>query len=110
MLPKERRLTKKEFNNIFNNSVNVESDVGYFKVGPINGVSKFACVATKKMNRTSVDRTRIRRRGYAAFTQQISNVPDGYGVIWFLPPKANSVEFSLLVNAVKNMILHLNDV
>ena len=103
MLKKNRRLRKKEFNDIYDRGRNVSSSLGYFKVAEREGVAKFSCVSGKKDVKKSVDRTRIRRRGYAAIAEHLP-VPEGFGVIWFLPPEAQNCDFRVLSQAAKNLI------
>lgn len=110
MLPKKKRLNKKAFDFVYKNGKNVTGPVGYLKVLPNYGQQQVACVAVKKQIKNSTDRTRIRRRGYAAIEEHLDLIPEGMAVIWFLSPKAKDMEFSALSIAFKSMIESLNDV
>ena len=106
MLKKDRRLTRKAFNNTYDTGKNISADIGYFKVAPHDGPSQFACVSAKSDVKTSVNRTRIRRRGYAALADNFP-VPDGWRVIWFLPAAARDCDFSKLRKTARDLIEQL---
>lgn len=110
MLPKNRRLGKKEFSTVYETGKNVSGEIGYFKITQQSGISQFACVAAKKETRRSVDRTRIRRRGYAAIRECLEMIPEGYGIIWFLPPLALDTSFQNLVSSVEEAVTTLQKV
>lgn len=110
MLPKNKRLETNSFDFVYKNGKNVNGTVGYLKVLPDFGRTCVACTTGKKQTKNSSDRTRIRRRGYAAASESFHLIPNGTAVIWFLPPNAKDVEFSVLTTAFKKMIESLSDV
>lgn len=114
MLSKLTRLDKKTFDSVYGFGTNVSGSLGYFKILPWTNteeVTRIACVASRKENKKAVDRNMIRRRGYAAIEENKDKLPEkGYGIIWFLPQEAATVDFSKLVNAAENMIISLDKV
>lgn len=110
MLPKNKRLDANSFNLVYKNGKNVTGSVGYLKVLPDFGRTCVACTAGKRQTKNSVDRTRIRRRGYAAVEDLFEVLPEGMAIIWFLPPEAKDIELTVLKTAFKKMIESLSDV
>lgn len=110
MLPKKKRLDTNSFDFVYKNGKNVNGSVGYLKVMADFGRTSVACTTGKKQTKNSTDRTRIRRRGYAAAAESFDLISDGTAVIWFLPPDAKDLAFSELKNAFKKMIESLSDV
>lgn len=114
MLPKTKRLNKEKFDTVYNFGTNTQSSVGYFKILPwkeLKEPTKVSCVAGRKENKRAVDRSRIRRRGYAVVEQCWEQIPSqGYGIIWFLPKEALALDPPILKAAVETMINSLNNV
>jgi ribonuclease P protein component len=114
MFPRSQRLDKKKFNTVYNFGTNFPASVGYFKIlqwKDSDQPTKIACVVARKQSKKAIDRNRVRRRGYAAFRRCLETLPElGYGVIWFLPPEALTIDFTVLKKSVEKMILSLDTV
>lgn len=110
MLPKNNRLDENTFNFVYENGKNVTGAVGYLKVLANHDRTQVSCTTGRKQTKNSTDRTRIRRRGYAAVEESFDMIPDGTAIIWFLPPTALDLDFSTLSAAFRNMIESLSDV
>lgn len=104
MLARKHRLDKKAFESVFSNGMKVSGSVGYIRYYSLSGPTRVSCVATKGDVSKSVDRTRIRRRGYEAVEESWGQLPEGVGVIWFLPKKAKDIPFAELSASFKDII------
>lgn len=114
MLPKTKRLNKEKFDIVYNFGTNIQSSVGYFKIFRWKDqyeAIKISCVSGRKGNKNATDRNKIRRRGYAVFERLEDKLPEnGYGIIWFMPKEALTLDLSDLKKAVETMINSLNNV
>jgi|AntRauTorcE11897_2_1112592.scaffolds.fasta_scaffold01440_2 ribonuclease P protein component len=110
MLPKKQRLCTDEFDLVYKKGKNVNSSLGYFKIRKNNDTKKISCTTSRKVTRKSVDRNRIRRRGYEAVQMFIDDIPEDMHIIWFLPPEALTTPPPSLQMAVKEMINNLDGV
>jgi len=104
MLPKKNRLSKKEFNQTYTHGENISGDTGYMKITKTHAPTKVSCVVSSNEADTSTERTRVRRRGYAAVEDSIDDIPDEYNVIWFLPASAESGSLADLCAAFTDML------
>lgn len=104
MLKKSNRLTSECFEKVYADGKSVAGAIGYMKIMHSDSCSGVACVAPQSEADSSVERTRIRRRGYAAVEQVFTDIPDNYGIIWFLDTTAINKDFDTLVDAFTDMV------
>jgi|AntRauTorckE6833_2_1112554.scaffolds.fasta_scaffold15810_2 ribonuclease P protein component len=114
MLSKSQRLSKENFDKVFNFGTNLHSGVGYFKIfhwKDADEATKIACVAARKNSKKAVDRNRIRRCGYGAIEKFLDKIPQkGLGIIWFLPQESLTMGPEKLRKAAEDMIISLDQV
>jgi len=96
MLPKKNRLSRKQFDHVYTDGVSVSGGIGYIKILRTEKPAQISCVVSSNEADTSVERTRVRRRGYAAVEKIINKIPSKYSIIWFLPARAELVSIDNL--------------
>jgi ribonuclease P protein component len=106
MLAKRNRLTKKEFDTVFSAGSSVSGKVGYIMYvrDQSQETAKISCVVSGNEAKTSIKRTRIRRRGYAVVEDMLDNIPSDYSIIWFLPGQAESMQMSKLRESFSDIL------
>jgi len=70
MLPKKNRLTKKEFQYIYDNGIKIHSK-NYFLIYINNDIFKISAVAPSKKNKKAVLRNKKRREVYRAIQKKM---------------------------------------
>jgi ribonuclease P protein component len=87
MLPRKRRVSKKQFPRSFSGQA-IKTDIFLMRfVKQKNSFgTRFSCVVSKKIAKTSVSRNKLRRRFYTALEKFLSDIKPGYLVI-FHPSK-----------------------
>jgi ribonuclease P protein component len=86
MLPKERRISRKEFKEFLKKSRSVYSENASLSVygdGTSKNPTRFACVVSKKVANKAVERNKIRRHGYAIIQENIEYIRPGFIAILF---------------------------
>lgn len=88
MLPRRRRVSKEDFSALLPESQSFGTPGMHLRVTPLSlvgkhGPSQFAFVASKKAAKTAVARHKLKRRGYAAVAKHLSEVKDGYALVFF---------------------------
>lgn len=104
MLPKNNRLSQKKFDHVYNKGESVSGGIGYIKILQTDPPTRISCVVSGDEAKTSVKRTRIRRRGYAAVEEFIDDIPGQYSIVWFLPARAASVSIDKLRDSFVRML------
>jgi ribonuclease P protein component len=104
MLPKQNRLSQKEFDYVYNQGESVSGDIGYIKFLKTDTPTKVSCAVSTDAVKISVARTRIRRRGYAAVEKVVADIPSAYSIIWFLPANTDSKSFDDLRDSFTGML------
>jgi len=104
MLPKQNRLSRDEFDRVYNNGESVSGDIGHIKFLQTEKPAKVSCVVSTDAVNKSVTRTQIRRRAYAAIKQTIDDIPKKYSIIWFLPAEAKKRPLNELRTSFVNML------
>lgn len=106
MLAKHSRLTKEEFDEVFEKGKSVRSNDFLIKFLKEKSSTKAAAVISKKKSPLSTDRNRIRRKVYTSLEQLREYFPKGVWVIVFvmnkdLPPNEEiSEELKSLIKKV----------
>lgn len=104
MLSKESRLNSNEFETIYETGRSTSGRLGYIKFGRIDNGPKVACTVPNQTDLTSVDRTRIRRRGYAVVADHFEKIPGNCGVIWFLEPEGLNISYPQLSDVFASFV------
>lgn len=107
MLEKEKRLNRKRFDLVYETGRSVQTNLGYAKFASAD-TRRVACVVSKDECKKSVDRTRIRRRGYAVVEDYFEQIPEGISIIWFLPQTAKTVDIKELSKSFQTIIKKIN--
>lgn len=108
MLPKNRRIERKFFNQTTNSGkrYNSESLVLYVtKISQENGTSpsRFAFSASKKISKLAVDRNKLRRRGYSVILRIINRIKPGY-FCFFSYKKGYNTDFKMLEDEIVGLL------
>ncbi len=103
MLPKDKRLSRQQFETVYDTGSSVQTDIGYAKFARTDK-TRVACVASKDELKNSVDRTQVRRRGYAVVGEYFQEIPQGVSIIWFLPQEAKTVDINTLKQVFENIL------
>ena len=78
MLPKKRRVSKKELDLVFKQGKFISSPLLTFKfISNRNEPAKISFIAPKSVAKTAVARNFLRRRGYSVLEKYISKFPTG---------------------------------
>jgi len=104
MLPKKNRLSQKEFDYVYNQGESVSGDTGHIKFLKTDTPTKVSCAVSTDAVKTSVARTRIRRRGYAVVEKVVDDIPPAYSIIWFLPANTDAKSFDDLRDSFTGML------
>jgi ribonuclease P protein component len=80
MLPKEKRISRKEFPNILKNGKRYHSPHLSLSVvnSNTNSNSKFSFSVSKKICKNATDRNRLRRQGYYIISENLNNIKARY--------------------------------
>ena len=108
MLPKKNRLSQKEFDFVYNQGESVSGDTGYIKFLKTDAPTKVSCAVSTDAVKTSVDRTRIRRRGYAVVEKVVDHISPAYSIIWFLPANTDAKSFDDLRDSFGDVLRAAN--
>ena len=108
MLPKKNRLSQKEFDYVYNQGDSISGDIGHIKFLKTDTPTKVSCAVSTDAVKTSVARTRIRRRGYAAVEKVVDDIPPAYSIIWFLPANTDAKPFGDLRASFDDMLRAAN--
>lgn len=108
MLPKTRRIERKNFSHILNTGKrsNSKSFTLYLsKIEPGSTVdhSKVAFSASKKVVKTAVGRNKCRRRGYSAIGKILNRIKPGY-YLFFVYKKGFETNFHLLEAEIEALL------
>lgn len=83
MLPKNRRIERKEFPTIITSGKRLNSDSFLLYISPLKETnskspSKIAFSASKKVEKLAVKRNKLRRWGYSIIRKHLKHVKDGF--------------------------------
>jgi len=108
MLPKNRRIERKEFNQIITQGkrYNSQSFTLYLsKIEPREASfpSKFSFSVSKKVAKLAVNRNKLRRRGYSIIGRKLEVIKPGF-FMFFLYKKGFEKDYSLLEKEVMGLL------
>ena len=106
MLPKNRRIKKKEFTNILNNGkrYNSQNLLLYLLKTNKSEPSKFSFSISKKICKNAVDRNKYRRRGYSIVTLNMKNIQPGYLCFFSFKKGSNKPAFNALEKEITQLL------
>ncbi len=109
MLPKKRRMQRKEFAILLKTVRRYLSPhlSLFVSKNPANEPyfdTKFAFSASKKVAKTAVLRNKLRRMGYSAIRDVINRISPGYMCLFSYKNDPKNVEFSVLKNEVEKLL------
>ena len=97
MLPSKRRIRKKEFSYILLNTKRFNSTHLLLSIAGFEQeqekLSRFAFSVSKKVAKRSVDRNRLRRRGYSIISKYISDIKSGYFFVFSFKKGSEKITF-----------------
>lgn len=110
MLNKQQRLTKKEFNDVFEKGKPVHSDFLFAKILEINKKipSKFSISIPVKIEKKAVKRNLLRRRGYAIIRENLKNIKNGFSVIIIIKKGAEKLDFEEYKKEINKILKKTN--
>ncbi len=90
MLPKQHRLSRKDFSVVFPQTKRFHSDIITLHYLPSLLPYRMSVVVGKKVSASAVVRNRIRRQLYALLRQNMQNTPVTGDYIWIVKPSIKS--------------------
>lgn len=108
MLPKTRRIERKQFNQILGQGKRYHSKsftlyLSKIEEGELKNPTRVAFSVSKKVCKTAVMRNRLRRRGYSAVSRLITVLKPGY-LLFFVYKKGFEVEYSAVEKEIKALL------
>lgn len=108
MLPKKRRIRRKEFQNIFLkgkkfNSPALLLNLAMNNNGVSGGESQFSFSVSKKVSKSAVSRNKLRRRGYSSI-ERLKNIKPGFQAIFSFKKGAEKYKFSQIEREIINLL------
>ncbi len=95
VLPREKRIGKKMFKEVFQKSRQFSSQYFFAKVSKLKESEKntFACVISSKISKKAVVRNLLKRRINHVIRENMSQIQHGLGIIIFPKKGAEELEF-----------------
>lgn len=108
MLPKDRRIDRRLFNDVFARGVFFDGKYVSGKITPLasDTPTKFACVVPKKVFAKAVDRNRLRRQLYRAIASLLDRVGPGSAIILIAKSGLIKVESKILPDMLTSLLKH----
>jgi len=108
MLPKRRRILRKEFTNILKNGRRFHSPSLILCVAPISSGgtsdSKVSFSVSKKVCQKAVNRNKYRRRGYSIILKNLKKIKPGYFFLFSFKKTPELLTFSTLEKDVTELL------
>ena len=109
MLPKKRRIEKKEFKYIISKGKRLNSDNLLLYIAKIDQknipkVSRFSFSVSKKVCKNAVDRNRLRRVGYSIIEKNIEKIIEKHLLFFVFKKNIISVKFDILEKEVLELL------
>lgn len=109
MLPKNRRIARKDFPYILKNGKRYNSPALMLYVAPADPIknpepSKFSFSVSKKVCPKAVDRNKYRRRGYSVVSKNLNHTKPGHFCFFSFKKTPKPVNFQVLENEVKGLL------
>lgn len=102
MLPRSKRLTRREFATLPHKAILVHGECFSVKVSAREGVSKFAVIISAKMAKRSVDRHLIKRRAMEAIQKLLAK--DGIACVFYAKASATKATFEQISTEIKHLL------
>ncbi len=108
MLPKERRISKKEFPYIVSNGKRLNS--GHFLLymaelrGSSSSKSRISVSVSKKVANTAVLRNTQRRRAYASVQKHLTSIKPGYFLFFSLKKGGEKLKFESIEKEIHELL------
>jgi ribonuclease P protein component len=107
MLPKNKRIPRKEFSYILKNGKRLNSPHFLLYIAKSHkdtDLSRFSFSISKKILKNAVDRNKHRRRGYAAVKNMIDSVKSSYFFFFSYKKGAYPLKFSIIESEIRNLL------
>lgn len=109
MLPKERRIKRKEFSFILNQGKRFHSQNLTLFLVPNNinstaNKTKVAFSVSKKIYSKAVDRNKCRRRGYSAIKNNIGKLREGFYLLFSFKKTGVNLNFDIIEREVVELL------
>lgn len=109
MLPKKRRIERKEFSPILTTGKRYNSPHLLLYVAKIgdnnkNKETKFSFSVSKKVCKNAVDRNKYRRQGYSVISKNIKQIKPGYLCSFSFKKGRGSIDFSTLEKEIVQLL------
>lgn len=108
MLPKNRRISRKEFGYILGNSKrhNSPSLLLYIAINNSNrsSLSKFSFSVSKKVCKIAVGRNRLRRLGYSVVSKKLPLIKDGFLLLFVFKKDSLNLDYIKLDKEIQGLL------
>ena len=108
MLPKNRRIPRRSFQQILSNNKRFNSHGLVLFISPIDPTnqknSRFSFSVSKKVKTRAVDRNKLRRRGYSVISKHLKNIKPGYYLFFSFKKTTKADKFSVLEEEIKQLL------
>ncbi len=108
MLPKKRRIRRKDFPYILANGKRLNSPHFLLYLSPFSTnksePSCFSFSISKKVRPLASDRNKYRRQGYAAVSSYLDQVRPGYYIFFSFKKGSTPITFSVLEKEIKELL------
>ena len=110
MLPKKRRIPRKEFPKILAEGKRYNSpDLLLYSANINKNIpSKFSFSVSKKVFKNATDRNKYRRRGYAVINRHISKIKTGYLCFFSFKKGQSKITFKILEEQITDLLKQAN--
>lgn len=109
MLPKKRRIPRKEFAHVFLGGKRINSPGLLLCVAPLNSgkkeeASRFSFSVSKKVYPRAVDRNKYRRRGYSVVSENTNQIKPGHYFLFSFKKTPNPPSFHELEGEIRGLL------
>ena len=109
MLPKKRRIEKREFRHIISRGKKLNGDNLLLYIAKIETDyelkdSRFSFSVSKKVTKGAVDRNRLRRVGYSVIEKSIERIKKGYFLFFVFKKNTVNVKFDVLEKEILKLL------
>jgi len=107
MLPKNRRIARKDFLYVLQNGKRWNSPILLLNIAKMSkdGInSQFAFSVSKKVAKLAVDRNKLRRRGYSIIEKKIDGIKTGYFFLFSYKKGAEKLKYQKIEEEVVRLL------
>lgn len=106
MLPKNRRIPRKEFQLILNKGKRYNSPIFllYKAENNTNNQTKIAFSVSKKVSKTAVSRNKYRRQGYSVVRKYINQIKPGYFLFFNFKKPEKKIEYKTIGSEIEKLL------